>query len=98
MEYLTEILLSIVKFTGLIIGVWMLVEGSEPIQWIKELLNIHAETRSKKNWVILISRLLSCCKCTGFWVGLIYYQSIELALVTSLFSEIFHRSIGKVLK
>lgn len=97
MEYLILILISLVKFLGLIIGVWMVVEGSAPIQWTKELFNINSETKSKNNTVKIISKLLSCCMCTGFWAGLMYYQSIELALVTSLFSELFQRIIGKTL-
>lgn len=97
MEYLIVILLELIKFIGLTIGVWMVVEASTPIQIIKESLNIHRDTKTKKRFVEIIAKLFSCSLCLGFWTGLFYYQSVELALVTSLGSELFYRIANKTL-
>ena len=35
-------------------------------------------------WLQSIFRLLYCEKCIGFWVGLIYFQNIFYAAITSL--------------
>lgn len=32
----------------------------------------------------LIYKLISCSKCFGFWLGLVYYQDIIWAIISSL--------------
>lgn len=83
--------MEIVKFIGVIIGVWYFVEGSEPIQFIKEQLSIAEGSEPKNTWLKVLRALFNCCLCSGFWIGLAYYQSIELACIVGVSSEVFSR-------
>jgi hypothetical protein len=90
--------MEFINFIGLIVLVWMFVDGAAPVQFIKEQLNIHNDTKSNNTWILLLSKLINCALCSGFWIGLIYYQSLELAAIVSVTSEIFYRFITKLLK
>lgn len=37
--------------------------------------------------------LLGCTKCSGFWVGLLYYGDVYLALLVSLLSYVLEKII-----
>jgi len=90
--------MEFINFIGLIVLVWMFVDGAGPVQFIKEQLNVHNDTKSSKVVILLISKLINCALCSGFWIGLLYYQSLELAAIVSVTSEIFYRFITKLLK
>ena len=46
-----------------------------------------------KGW---IGKLLVCSKCAGFWIGLIYFQSLPLAALTSLVSYLIDNMIYNI--
>lgn len=81
----------ILKFIGICILTWFVVEGSTPLQVIKNLLKVGEQSKTSNIWHEGIKTLFNCSKCLGFWIGLIYYQSIEFACLTSIGSEIFYR-------
>lgn len=86
--------MEIVKFIGLLALTWLFVEGSQPIQFLKKLVKVHPELLGKDLFRQVISKLLSCCLCSGWWIGLIYYQNILLACVTSISAELFARVLN----
>lgn len=54
-----------------------------------------------KGWVVdrlplWIGKLLVCSKCAGFWIGLIYFQSLPLAAITSLVSYLIDNMIYNI--
>jgi len=89
MEYL--------NFFSLLIFILLLVKDAAPIQFIKRTLNIHNETNSENIVTLAITKLINCARCTGFWIGLIYYwdgnimQSILMASLVSFAAEILYR-------
>ena len=89
--------MDFLKYLGLIIAVWFFTTGSAPIQWAKSYLGIGEDDTPKNVWIRLIQKLLSCSLCFGFWVGLIYYQSIEFACLTSIGAELFTRLWNRIL-
>lgn len=34
-----------------------------------------------------IQELINCCMCVGFWIGLLYTQSVLMAAIISILSE-----------
>lgn len=85
-----------IKFLGLIAFTWLFVEGSAPIEFLKKLAGIHngSEISAKKLVKHVVRKLVNCALCSGFWIGLIYYQDILLACLTAIGSEIFKRLIN----
>jgi hypothetical protein len=88
------------RFIGLLAFTWMVVEGAGSIQFIKKTLKVHPDNRSKYLVLQIITELLDCCLCFGFWVGLVYYwftghhSPILMACLVSVCSEIFGRMIN----
>ena len=79
------------NFIGLVIAVWLFVDGAAPIQWIKKQLNIDSGTKTENIVLLLIMKLVNCALCSGFWFGLAYYQTWEMACIVAFTSELFHR-------
>lgn len=73
-----------VRFSGIICLVYLFVTA-QPIYWIKEKLFIKGVLRE----------LLDCCMCSGFWIGLIFYQDVLSACLVSVFSEGLYRVFNK---
>lgn len=86
-----------IKFLGLLCLTWMIVEGAGSIQFFKKLLRVHPANPAKDLTRQVITKLLNCCLCTGFWVGLFYYlfagydNYILAACLTSVGAELFAR-------
>ena len=89
-----------IKFVGLLAMTWLIVEGAEPVQFLKRVLGISVEPMPKKWGLIILAKILDCELCTGFWIGLIYYAFtgheafILMACLTSVASELFARVIN----
>lgn len=91
-------MIDFVIFIGLLCLTWLIVEGAEPIQFFKRLTNIDNASNPKGYIQIFFQQLLNCALCTGFWVGLIYYQNIVLGCLVSVFAEIFYRLLLALLQ
>lgn len=89
--------MEIIKFIGVLLLVIYFVDLAQPIQFIKKILNIHPTTKSESPTTHAIVKLVSCAKCSGFWIGLIIYHDIWMALIVSISSEILHRLSKKLL-
>ena len=89
--------MEVVYFIGVLSCVWLFVTGAESIDFIKEVLKIHSATKTNNTVLKVISKLVNCCLCSGFWIGLVYYQSFEMACLVSVSSEVFARLLNKFL-
>ena len=87
---------TINTFISLCCLVFLFAVGAEPIQDIKTKFSVGPldEYMSPIQW--FIAKLLNCSLCSGFWIGLIFYQSILLACLVSVAAEILTRKIIKL--
>lgn len=81
-----------INYLGLLAMVWGIVTGFGSVQFVKEF--VYEKVNGKKWCWLLIKELFDCCLCLGFWVGLIYYQSLPMACLFSVSSETFNRLMG----
>lgn len=86
---------SLITFISLLCLVYLFVKGAEPIQYLKSKLNIACDSQYQHpiQWFIL--KLVNCALCSGFWIGLIFYQTILLACLVSVGSELLYRTMNK---
>ena len=85
-----------VKILGVIGIVLMIVEYAQPIQWIKAYYKLTHDLQTKNTWKLILSKMLNCSLCLGFWVGLCFYQDLYWAVIISFLSEITYRLINKL--
>lgn len=88
---------DIITFFGILCCVWLFTKGSQPIEFIKKLFNIHNTSNSRNTFVIIIRKLVNCSLCSGFWIGLVCYWSLPMAALVAISSEIFTRLINLTL-
>jgi hypothetical protein len=83
----------ILELFGLCCITILFVTG-EPMVLIKRHLGFKEEFYYEwKPIKQFIFRLITCCLCSGFWIGLIYTQSIILASIISVVSEIINTQL-----
>lgn len=85
-----------VEFIGLCCLVFLFAVGAEPIQDIKRMFDVADDSDYKNPYQYFILKLLNCSLCSGFWIGLIFYQSWLMAGCVSIASEILTRIINKL--
>lgn len=81
-----------INYLGLLAMVWGIVTGFGAAQFFKDY--VFGMVNVNKWYWMLPKELLSCCLCLGFWVGLVYYQSIPMACLFSVSAETFNRFMG----
>lgn len=65
-----------------------LLTVAEPVIQIKEWMGLNNPNgQGIKGWM---SRLLSCCLCLGFWVGLMGTWSLTMAAIVSISAEVIN--------
>jgi hypothetical protein len=72
----------------------VLFQASEPMILLKRYMGLKEEeymTYSK--WKKTIHKLLYCCLCSGFWIGLILTQNILAASIISITGELIYKKI-----
>jgi len=89
--------IKFLNFLGLIILIWLFVEGAAPIQWLKRQLKVDNYSKTDNVILLLILKLVNCSLCSGFWIGLIYYQNILYACIVAFCAEVFSRITKKLL-
>lgn len=82
-----------IEILGLAILCWMFAEGFEPIQVLKKSfcefdLSDPTYWTGLLHWII---KAINCSLCTGFWVGLIYFENIFNAAIISVLAESISR-------
>lgn len=90
--------MEVINFIGLLCCVWLFVDGAASIDFIKEVLKVHKTTKTNNIVLKVISKLVNCCLCSGFWIGLVYYQSFVMGCLVSVSSEVMSRLISKFLQ
>ena len=83
-----------INFIGLLCLTWLITTGAAPIQFVKEFLGVHENPKGL--FKTIISELINCDLCLGFWIGLAFYQNILIACIFSLSCEIFGRILAKL--
>jgi hypothetical protein len=65
---------------------------AEPLILFKRFLGFREEDYMKYGKVkAFISRLINCCLCSGFWLGLILTGSMYDAALISIISELIYK-------
>ena len=73
----------------------------QPLQEVKQIMIekiLRFAVKNNQFWMEKLLIPLSCSKCLGFWMGLIVFQGISLAVITSLLSYLIHKQINKLEK
>lgn len=61
---------------------------AEPMVLLKRVLGFKEENYTEYSIIKqFIFRLITCCLCSGFWIGLAFTQSIVYAGIVSVISE-----------
>jgi hypothetical protein len=75
-----------------IAAITMLFVVSEPMILLKRFIGFKDEDYMKYGKVkAFISRLINCCLCSGFWLGLILTGSMYDAALISIISELIYK-------
>lgn len=83
--------MEVIKYIGVICATWLFTTGSAPIEFIKEFFNVSEDSEPKDRLRKVISSLINCNLCSGFWIGLAVYQNLWMACIISISAEIFGR-------
>lgn len=92
-----------IKFIGLLSLTWLFTEGAGPVQFLKKMINVHAEAETERLelWKKVTQALVNCAMCSGFWIGLVFYWSTPnsalMACNVSVAAELFARALNHVL-
>lgn len=71
-----------------------LLVNSEPMILLKRFIGFKEEKYMEYNKIKqFIYRLINCCLCSGFWVGLIMTHSLLIAATISIVSEIIYKNL-----
>lgn len=88
--------MEIINFIGILSVTWLWVEGAASIQFLKHLINIGSLSNPKSLTLTVIQKLVNCSMCSGFWIGLAYYQNFLMACCVSISAELFQRLIKQI--
>lgn len=86
----------VITIIGLACLGYLLAVAAEPAQDIKEYFNLHIDAvyRNKFQWFFV--KMLNCCLCFSFWLGLSVTLNISVAAIVSVLSEIICRLMKKL--
>jgi hypothetical protein len=77
-----------IELFGLAVICWMIAEGFEPLQVFKKIgpydISDPSYWTGLMYWIV---KFINCSLCCGFWIGLIYYEDIFKAALTSVIAE-----------
>jgi len=62
----------------------------EPLQLVLQTLT----DRYKNLFMTVLYLILSCGKCTSFWIGLIFFQSIYLGIISFIIFFIYDKKFS----
>ncbi len=85
-----------VKFIGVILITLLFVEYAAPIQFIKRFFNVWTLDSPKETYKQVIQKLVGCAMCSGFWIGLAFYQSLYWAAIIAFCSEILNNILKRL--
>lgn len=85
----------IIQYLGLAAISFLFATGAEPIQLLKHKLNLLNIEDHNPSWKNLLIKLINCSLCSGFWIGLIFTQSIYSSAIISILAELICIQINK---
>lgn len=88
---------AVIEYLALLVFTWMFVTGAASVQFIKNVCGVGPDSKPKHVVLKVLKELFNCCLCSGFWVGIIFYQSILMGCLVSFGSEVFHRITSKLM-
>ena len=77
----------IITHLGLAAISFLFASGAEPIQLLKHKFNLLTIEDHNPEWKNFLIKLINCSLCSGFWVGLIFTQSLYSAAIISILAE-----------
>jgi len=86
-----------INFIGILAVTWLFTTGAGSIQFIKNFLTVGNLSTPKGLTLQVVQKLINCSMCSGFWIGLAYYQNFILACIVSISAEIFSRVLRFVM-
>ncbi len=89
--------MATINFIGILAMTWLFVTGASSIQFIKNFLKVGNTSIPKYLILNIVQKLINCSMCSGFWIGLIYYQDFLMACIVSISAEIFCRVMRVIL-
>lgn len=85
-----------VEFFCLCASVFLFTHGAEPIEIMKQWLGFSSDSEVITELQFWMIKLVNCSMCTGFWVGLVYYQSFLMGCALSICSEALTRIMNRI--
>lgn len=83
-----------INFIAILAATWLFTTGAGSVQFIKDFVHIGNMSTPKSLTLKVIQKLINCSMCSGFWIGLAYYQSFLIACIVSISAEIFSRLLN----
>jgi hypothetical protein len=72
----------------------VLFQASEPMILLKRYVGLKEEEyHTYSKWRKIIHRMIYCCLCSGFWIGLILTWNILTASIISILGEVIYKKI-----
>ena len=83
-----------INFIGILTLTWLFTTGASAVQFTKNILTIGNESNPKGLMLSVIRKLINCSMCSGFWIGLAFYQNFLMACIVSVAAEIYTRLLN----
>lgn len=100
MENYLEVIETLKIFGRIFILSWFITRF-EPLQWfINEFFSFHFNEKwkelnqVKEKFKFLLETLITCMKCTSFWLSLILTEDIYIAALSAFISMLYEKTIG----
>lgn len=71
----------------------LLFVNAEPMILIKRWMGFKEELMGSNPLRDYFTKLLYCCMCSGFFIGLVFTQNFQLACIISIVSELIDRKL-----
>ncbi len=89
--------MEVINFIGILSITWLFATGAGSVKFFKNLFDIGPLSQPKQLWKQVAQELVNCSMCSGFWIGLAYYQSFILACIVSISAELFTRLLRLIM-
>lgn len=83
-----------INFIAILAITWLFTTGAGSVQFIKDFFKVGNMSTPKGLTMAVIQKLINCSMCSGFWIGLAYYQNFLMACIVSISAEIFSRLLN----
>lgn len=82
-----------IKFIGVLCATWLFTTGAGSVQWAKGIFKLGYNDEPRAIWMKAIRTLVNCSMCSGFWIGISYYQDFLMGCIIAIAAELFNRGI-----